>query len=861
MKRVARLISQFKPDQYILDLIPNREQKKFSGSVEIIGRKVGRPSKRITFHQNKLSIQSASIVRHGKHGNETVTVARINTHKTLNEVRLHTTEMLYPGNYTVRLEFSGSITDNMDGIYPCTFTHDGTEKQLIATQFESHHARDVFPCIDEPAAKATFQLSLTTPANEAVISNTPIQSQKPAATSKLVHTTFETTPVMSTYLLAFVYGELGYKEAKTKRGVTVRTYATPDNVDFTSFALETAVRCLDYYSEYFDIDYPLAKCDMVALPDFASGAMENWGCVTYREQAMFVDPENTSVGMKQYVAMVVAHELTHQWFGNLVTMEWWTDLWLNEGFASWFEYLALDHLFPEWQMWTQFIVDDQLMALKSDALEHTHPIEVEVKHPDEIRTIFDNISYHKGASVIHMLYNYLGAKDFQTGLRHYLRKFSYKNTKTTDLWDAFAEASGKSVVDFMHAWTAQSGYPLLKVDISDKTISLHQQRFVLNPASTSTEGLWPIPLLPNKSLDVEMLTQQELIIPSKSDHASLMFNAGSSGFYCTAYNSEHMQSLVQLLKNGKLSVLDRLSLLSDSMEVAKAGHGSTANALNLLAAYAAESDNAVWDIIATSLASIRAVMHDDQIREDMKPFVRQLVAGELARLGWQSSEHDSHFDSLLRPTIIAMAASADEPNVLKEAKKRFAVVAESFKKDGKPTHTTEPDLRGVVYTTIARKGGTAEFETLVQLHAATNSTEEKLSLTAALCSFEQPELITKALDMIKTKAVRSQDVAYWISYSLSNRFSRIQTWQWIQANWQWLENTLGTDLAFFRMPVYVARNFSDKTFLKEFTSFFGKVLSPAFERSYNQGIEMITWQSAWRERDLYEVRTFFKKYV
>src|SRR6185369_11319931 len=218
-------------------------------------------------------------------------------------------------------------------------------------------------------------------------------------------------------LLAFVYGEMDYLEAKTKQGVIVRTYATPDNVEITSFALETAVKVLDFFNDYFGIDYPLAKCDLIALPDFASGAMENWGCITFREHALLVDPNHTSLGSKQYVALVVAHELAHQWFGNLVTMRWWSDLWLNEGFASWIEYLAVDHLFPEWQMWTQFVVDEQQQALKMDALEHTHPIEVPVYHPDEIRTIFDAISYSKGASVIHMLHDYLGADMFREGLR------------------------------------------------------------------------------------------------------------------------------------------------------------------------------------------------------------------------------------------------------------------------------------------------------------------------------------------------------------------------------------------------------------------------------------------------------------
>jgi len=441
--KVKRLSTLFQPKHYIIELKPDRETMTFAGSVIVTGQKVYRPNRRFTFHQNGLKITRAHITRHDKKGDRVIPLTRINHHHRFDEVRLHTKETLYPGLYTISMAFKGKITQPMNGMYPCFFTHDGKEKKLIATQFESHHAREVFPCIDEPEAKATFDLKLHTPPGETVLSNTPIKSQN--TQNGLQVTDFETTPRMSTYLLAFAFGELKYKEAKTKNGIVVRTYATPDNIQHTDFALEVAVKCLEFFDDYFAIPYPLAKCDLVALPDFSAGAMENWGCITFREHSLFVDPANTSLGTKQYVAMVVAHELAHQWFGNLVTMKWWTDLWLNEGFASWIEFLAVDTFFPDWHMWTQFIVDEQQQALKLDALEHTHPVQVPVNHPDEIRTIFDVISYSKGASVIHMLHEYLGAEIFRDGLRYYLKKHEYSNTDTVDLWDALEAVSGKSV--------------------------------------------------------------------------------------------------------------------------------------------------------------------------------------------------------------------------------------------------------------------------------------------------------------------------------------------------------------------------------------------------------------------------------
>ncbi|HEU4984753.1 MAG TPA: M1 family metallopeptidase, partial [Nitrososphaera sp.] len=330
-KKVRRLFEGFQPKNYKINIHPDRKAMQVSGDVTITGQKTGRPSQRLTFHQHGLKITSATVTKHDKKGDREIPVERINLQNKYDEVRLHVQELLYPGQYTVKMAFEGKITKPMDGIYPCFFKHDGKDKMLIATQFESHHARDAFPCIDEPEAKATFDLTLISPKDETALANTPVKSQKTDGDNSV--TTFETTPVMSTYLLAFAFGEMGYKEAKTKRGVTVRGYATPDNVKHMDYAVDFAAKCLDCYDESFDIPYPLEKCDLVALPDFSAGAMENWGLITFREQAVLIDKDNSSLPMKQYVAMVVAHELTHQWFGNLVTMRWWTDLWLNEGFA------------------------------------------------------------------------------------------------------------------------------------------------------------------------------------------------------------------------------------------------------------------------------------------------------------------------------------------------------------------------------------------------------------------------------------------------------------------------------------------------------------------------------------------------
>ncbi|MBI1856979.1 M1 family metallopeptidase [Candidatus Saccharibacteria bacterium] len=915
-KKVRRLYKQFQPSHYVLDLIPDPENMVFSGSVTVSGQKTGRPSQRLTFHQNGLKITRAHITRHDKKGDYELDIDRINNHNSFNEVRIHTKAMAYPGKYTVRLEFEGKITRSMNGIYPCYFEYKGKKKQLIATQFESHHAREAFPCIDEPEAKATFQLSLTHTASETVLSNTPIKQSKviklkvKSRTITKHSTTFETTPRMSTYLLAFVIGSLDFRESKANNGAIVRAYATPNNVQFTNFALDVAVKCLDFFNDYFGIEYPLEKCDLIALPDFASGAMENWGCITFREQTLLVDPKNSTLGNKQYVAMVIAHELAHQWFGNLVTMRWWTDLWLNEGFASWIEYLAVDHLFPEWKMWIQFIVDEQQQALKLDALENTHPVEVPVNHPDEIRTIFDTISYSKGASVIHMLHQFLGPEVFRDGLRHYLVTHAYGNTDTVDLWTALEKVSHKPVKEFMQAWTSTPGFPLIHADFkNNSTMHVEQERFILNPAhSPVPESLWPAALLPDKLLttkdatyqidvakldlrttpsfqlesarakivlsegevDLATSTEDKLFVPEtiQSGNERVLrepskLNHEQGGFYRTIYNTSHLEYLGKQILRGKLSPQDRLGLLSDVFETAKAGKSSTAVALKFLTNFQYEDNYAVWDVMAGALGNIRLIMDDSNLREDMKPFIRKLISLELKRVGWDRQPHESYFDRMLRPTILSLASAADEDSIIKRCQKLFASIdytedsTSGLKTTARQKVAIDPDLRGIVFGTVARLGGKIEFNKLLMIYKASTLSEERTILAAALTSFKQPEIIKQALAKIDSNDVRLQDVSYWIAYSLLNHHARKITWQWLKDNWSWLEENIGTDLSFSRLPIYVARVFSDEAFIDNYKEFFEQRLTPVIERSYKQGLEMLEWQAAWKKRDLKEIKAFF----
>jgi len=864
--QVKRLYKDFKPESYDLQLSLHPSTLNFEGKVKIKGKKTGRPSNRLTFHQKDLNILSAAVIyTDRKRQSMPIEIVRLNRHSSFDEIRLHSRQQLFPGEYTVEMTFSGKITDPMDGIYPSTYEAKSGKKIILTTQFESHHARQAFPCIDEPEAKATFELTIETDSGLTTISNTdPVST---TTKTKRTTTKFAPTPIMSTYLLVFVSGEIGYQEAVAKSGTRLRVYSTPENVKHLGFSLETAVRCLDFFSDYFEIAYPLEKCDLVALPDFASGAMENWGCITFREQCLVVDKRHTSLGTKQFVALVVAHELAHQWFGNLVTMRWWTDLWLNEGFASWIEYLACNQLFPEWQLWTQFLVDEREQALKLDALKSTHPIEVPVAHPDEIRTIFDAISYSKGASVINMLHEYLGPDDFKKGLNHYLTRHAYKNTDTVDLWQALEDVSKKPVKDFMHAWTSQPGFPVLLAEKRGSKIHVEQTRFLLSPNAESDDALWPIPLLRHENSHEEVLTEKEDDFHNNTSDP-ILYNRRQTAFYRVAYHPSLVSDLTTLVRKGDLGANDRLGLLSDSFETARAGMTPTVQSLRLLENYADEADAAVWDVISGSLASIRAVMDTEELREAMKPYMIGLATKQFDRLGWSKKPSEPHSDQLLRPTILAIMAVSDEPTVVKEAMRLFKamhepddIVAENRESldlvSLKRGAEIDPDFRGIVYGTVARHGGEAEFNKLLKMHNASTNSEERSTIAAALTGFKQPELVNRALAQITTDDVRLQDVLYWTAYSFMNRFARKATWEWLKVNWDWLLKHFRNDLGFYRLPTYAARAFSDEKFLVEFNKFFEPKRSPAFDRSIDQAIETINWHSAWRKRDLDLILGYF----
>jgi len=820
MQAVSRLINQFTPNHYELSLDLSGPVHDFSGTVTIYGASPA-SSTHIAVHAKDLIIESVTL-----DGSEADFAASDDDELAI------TSPDFTSGEHTVVIGFRGEITDAMHGLYPCYYEHDGVKKELLATQFESHHAREVFPCVDEPEAKATFDVTLTTDENITVLGNMPTKLQRPE-NNKLL-TVFERSPRMSTYLLAFVAGELHSKTATTKDGVEVNVWATPAQpAESLDFALDTAVHAIEFYDDYFGTPYPLPKSDHVALPDFSSGAMENWGLITYREVALLADPKTTSISSRQYIALVVSHELAHMWFGNLVTMKWWNNLWLNESFATIMEYMAVDALHPDWNMWLEFATSEPVMALRRDSIDGVQPVQTDVQHPDEISTLFDGaIVYAKGARLLRMLQQYVGNEAFQSGLKQYFKDFAYGNTEGDDLWNAIQKASGKDITRIMNIWISQPGYPVLHADQQDGTLTLTQEQFFVGPHKAS-DRLWPIPLGASDSTLPELLDEASVTIKRDQDTA-LRFNVGDSAHFITHYSDSLFAKLIDELKAGKLSPVDRVQILNEAILLTRSGTLPSDRLIPLLNAYQNETNEPVWSIISMAISELRKFVEDDEASEKkLRQLSGRLASTQYERLGWEPKPDESEEDAKLRSTVIGLTLYSENEDAIKAAKTYYET-----------TQITDlnPELRPLILGSVTRYDTSGKIvDELLDMYVTTSSSDLQGDISSGITSTRIAEKIATLLNAVKDPSVvRPQDSARWFIYLIRGRESRTASWQWIRDNWEWVEETFGSDKSYDYFPRYSASALTTATQLDEYKAFFEpKKDIPALTRVIAMGISEI----------------------
>lgn len=836
MQTVKRLLNEFIPDNYNFSLTIDREAETFEAIVTIRGNST---NGNIAVHAKDLIIDSVLV-----DGKQASWASGVDDELDI------THPDLAPGEHVVTISYHAAINDLTRGIYASRYKHDGKSKKMFVTQMEPDYARELIPCIDEPAAKATFDVTITTAPGVEVLSNMPASSQT-EQDGQLV-TTFATTPRMSSYLLAVAVGELHSVTAKTNRGVDVSVWATTaQNKAHLEFALEHAVKSIEFYEEFFGVDYPLPKSDQLALPDVSSGvaAMENWGLVTYREDSLVVDPAITSIASRRRTAIVIAHELSHQWFGNLVTMEWWTYLWLNESFATVMEYLCMDAIHPEWNVWHQFAAYEDVVSLRRDSLDGIQSVQIEVNHPDEIGSLFDGaIVYAKGSRLIRMLQAYCGVEAFRTGLKEYFTTHQYGNTTGDDLWDALSAATGKDVKEFMHAWVSQSGYPVLHASLKDGALTLSQTQFFVGPHEAS-DKLWPIPLGANDTNLPEILDARELTLDYTSA-TPLQFNIADTAHFITHYDDELFGRLLEQIKSGEMPVIQRMQLLHEQTLLARGGVVSSANLIALLDAYSHEEHEGVWDMMSLALGDLKKFVEDDKQAESaLRELADRLARPLYGKLGLVPADDEDEETTQLRANVVGFMAYGEHEDTI-------ADITTHYEKLG--MEGLDPELRPLIMSVAVRHATepTSLIDSLLETYQRT-SAELQGDIAIAVTSTKQPDQITRLIGLLTdTSVIRSQDTVHWFVDLIRNREARTATWQWCKDNWPWIMETFGGEMnadAFLR---YAAGVITKREMFDDFVSFTTPLRSDiALMRTIDVGIVDIEGRLESIERDGDAVRT------
>jgi puromycin-sensitive aminopeptidase len=885
-----RLPTSVKPSRYDLELTPKLETCKFDGQVTVTVNIV-EETKYIVLNAADLTITDKSVWLRSKTTHQVLWPKSVDLHAEDELLVLSFDAALPLGEAILRMEFQGTLNDQMRGFYRSSYKVNGETRNMAVTQFEPADARRCFPCWDEPSFKATFKMTLHVPSDRVALSNMPI-AEETQTNPKMKTIKFEESPRMSTYLVAIVVGELEYIEGHTKDGRSVRVYTEVGKTHQGKFALDVALRTLPFYADYFGTQYPLPKLDMVAIPDFAAGAMENYGLVTYREAALLFDEKVSAASNKQRVAVVVAHELAHQWFGNLVTMEWWTHLWLNEGFATWVSYLAIDHLFPEWKIWTQF-VEQTTEAFRLDGLVESHPIEVEVGHVREIDEIFDAISYKKGAAIIRMLQTYLGADQFQKGLVSYIKRYEYENAKTEDLWSVLSEVSGEPVKELMDSWTKQKGYPVVTVQLKSEAIVIEQSQYL--SSGRDGDGEWVLPLTycvgsyDNKlsalvrqkasvlsvpkvssgdktaeviSHGVYEVKRAEESLPSNTEangdktpqkNYSSRFmdlskdwfklNVGQTGFYRVKYDVELASRLRLAISAGSLEATDRFGVLDDTYALCIARKQPLSVLLSLMEVFRSESDYTVLMCLTDVSYRILKVIGDaiPAAAKDLKHFVSNLLLPSAQKLGWEASPGEGHLDSMLRGELLSALVSFGHEETVNEAKRRF----EAFLAD-RDTPLLPADLRKVAYKAVMQSVTTADragYESLLKIYRETDVSQERTRVLSCIGSSADPAVVSEALSFLLSPEVRNQD-AIWVLAGISGE-GRDASWLWLKKNWETVWNRFGESVLITRFISSIVSQFSSDEKADEIKEFFDANSAPGIDRTVGQSIERIRITSEW----------------
>lgn len=856
------LPADVEPEHYDLTLEPDLEKFTFEGTVKITVD-VKEATDKVVLHQKEMVVWSAKFIP--SDGSATLSANEISLKVSEMTVTLGFDTVLPVGKGVLEVVFTGILNDKMAGFYRSQYTDSsGKKRYLGTTQFEAIDARRCFPCWDEPARKAVFVVTLIYPADLMAISNMPPSKSEVRADGKRVET-FLPTPKMSTYLLAFCIGEFEYIGGQTKDGVLARVYCTPGNTAKCEYALKICLKALEFYNEFFGIPYPLPKVDMIAVPDFAAGAMENWGLITYREVTLLCDEKTVSAVQKQRICTVITHELAHQWFGNLVTMAWWDDLWLNEGFANWTQTFAADKLHPEWHLWESYVGDNQQRALQLDALRSSHPIQVPITKAEMVEEVFDAISYCKGGSVVRMIFSVIGLEKFQDGLKLYFKRHQYGNTETVDLWRAWAEVSGRPIEKMMGSWTEKMGFPVIQVlndpaDNGHDEVKLEQKWFLADGSVQpgDDEKVWFCPVLVGSDKGAAPVA----FLEGKSGAVScggvakgaswVKLNFGQHVPIRVLYPPSMLERLTAGLKD--IPAEDKIGLLSDSYALCKAGYLDPLQLVKLLKGFQGEDNDKVFAELATVLGGLDRIVRQGMEEATATAFIAfasKLVTPAFAKVGWETAPTDDDNKKLLRSTLVGLVAKYcyKEPEVVAEAMKRF----KAFLAAPNDSASLAADIRPAVLNIAMMSQGTEEvFNQLTAAHSAVTDGAIRNHIYAALGASPTPQLKQRALDFAMGGEVRSQDLIYIpAAMATGGREGAETVFNFVQAKYDQVYGKLGTTsmMLFAHVPRISGAGFVTAEKAEEVKAFWTKqAVYKQIEKAVSQTVEGILSNAKFVER-------------
>ncbi len=773
-----RLPQTVVPEHYSLKLAPDLKAATFTG-IETIDVNLAESTDHITLNAIEIEFKTVTVTQDGKE-----LKATISPDNEKQQATFTFPEKLTAGKARLTIDYSGILNNELRGFY----LSKTAKRNYAVTQFESTDARRAYPCFDEPALKATYDITLVVDAGDTVISNSAIEADIPGPVAGKHTLKFFTTPKMSTYLVAFMVGDFQCTAGESD-GVAIRVCSTPDKVALTPYGVDVAERVLHYYNNYFGIPYPLKKLDLIGLPDFEAGAMENFGAITYRETALLLDPKTASVGAKKQVALVIAHEMAHQWFGDLVTMQWWDNLWLNEGFATWMEYKAIAHLQPEWGV-DQSAASGLDGSLNVDAQPTTRSIRAKADTPEEINEMFDGIAYGKAGAVLGTIENYLGEETFRQGVHNYLAAHRYANATAEDFWNAQTATSHKPVDKIMESLVAQPGVPLLTFSEPVKgKAAVTQKRFFLTPSiEPDPAQKWTLPVCfkTAKGQECQVLssTDSSLNVPSDSP---LFANAGGKGYYRSAYPASVYSALVAQVETA-LTPSERISLIGDEWAQMRANKASIGDYLDLTAAVKNDSGA---EVVSASLSGINTtyirIAATNEDKAALSTWIRSAYAPVYAKLG-PPAETDSANTKELRAQLFGILGYyGKDPDIIAQAKD----IAAKYLNDSGAVDAT---LGQTALSIAARNGDAALFDRLQQISETSTNPELQTSALRLLAEFENPELVKRSLDYAVSGKVRNQDAVIQFAIALGVDENRDQTWKYIQDNWEKVQAQFTTEL-------------------------------------------------------------------